>query len=358
MNYINETCQGCGKKIADGDDIVVCPECGTPQHRECYEKENKCVNEHLHSENYEWQPRHSDEPVPQKKEVEDDIVICPFCGETNNREDNVCVNCYRPLDSVNKFILGNEYKKQGGNYNYKPPFEVEKYKPEGQNNAKRDTEENEQSENFEFVYDDFAGETDGVPNKEIGAYIRFNFPSYRRKFESIKNKKPTFNIGAFLFGYIWCFFRKMYKQGIVFLTLSVCITVAFYNPIYNAYSSLTSEMQPIQEQIQQAQTDNLTQEQQDALFDRMTEILNEYSPVLIAFTACKLALNLIAALFADRLYKKKVLSAVAEITKNSENHAERFREYAFKGGTSLTMAILAYFINDILSSIVLGVFFQ
>ncbi|MGN1348511.1 MAG: RING finger protein, partial [Acutalibacteraceae bacterium] len=34
MNYNNEICNGCGRKFSEGDDIVTCPECGTPQHRE------------------------------------------------------------------------------------------------------------------------------------------------------------------------------------------------------------------------------------------------------------------------------------------------------------------------------------
>ena len=64
MKYTNEICQGCGRKFTDEDDIVTCPECGTPQHRECWLKEHKCVNEHLHGEDFEWRPKHA----PEKEE--------------------------------------------------------------------------------------------------------------------------------------------------------------------------------------------------------------------------------------------------------------------------------------------------
>ena len=31
MDYRGQHCPICGKEFCDGDDIVVCPECGTPK---------------------------------------------------------------------------------------------------------------------------------------------------------------------------------------------------------------------------------------------------------------------------------------------------------------------------------------
>ena len=36
MKYENETCPVCGEKFTADSDVVVCPDCGTPHHRECY----------------------------------------------------------------------------------------------------------------------------------------------------------------------------------------------------------------------------------------------------------------------------------------------------------------------------------
>lgn len=36
--YENQKCPVCGVAFKSGDDIVTCPECGTPHHRQCYEK--------------------------------------------------------------------------------------------------------------------------------------------------------------------------------------------------------------------------------------------------------------------------------------------------------------------------------
>mgnify|MGYP000169958290 CR=1 FL=1 len=36
--YYGCPCEGCGKPLTLQDDIVVCPDCGAPYHRTCYEK--------------------------------------------------------------------------------------------------------------------------------------------------------------------------------------------------------------------------------------------------------------------------------------------------------------------------------
>ncbi|MGN1195963.1 MAG: RING finger protein, partial [Acutalibacteraceae bacterium] len=63
MKYENLICPGCGEVFKEGDDVVVCPECGTPQHRQCYEKNGGCVNAALHEQGFVWK----DERAPEIK---------------------------------------------------------------------------------------------------------------------------------------------------------------------------------------------------------------------------------------------------------------------------------------------------
>ena len=67
MRYENNICDGCKKKFSETDDIVVCPVCGTPQHRECYEKNGECVNAALHESGFSW---HGEVTTPLSKENE------------------------------------------------------------------------------------------------------------------------------------------------------------------------------------------------------------------------------------------------------------------------------------------------
>jgi hypothetical protein len=49
MDYNNYFCPVCGEKFNEDDDVVVCPECGTPHHRKCWAENGRCVNENLHN---------------------------------------------------------------------------------------------------------------------------------------------------------------------------------------------------------------------------------------------------------------------------------------------------------------------
>ena len=52
--FTNKLCPVCEKRFGEKDDIVVCPECGTPHHRECYAKNNSCGLVTYHVEGFEW----------------------------------------------------------------------------------------------------------------------------------------------------------------------------------------------------------------------------------------------------------------------------------------------------------------
>ena len=54
LEYQGQPCMICGKVFAEGDDIVTCPECGTPYHRGCWKEVGHCVNESLHVSGGSW----------------------------------------------------------------------------------------------------------------------------------------------------------------------------------------------------------------------------------------------------------------------------------------------------------------
>ena len=52
--YYGCPCEGCGEPLTLKDDIVVCPDCGAPYHRTCYEKLGRCIHSPAHATGYEW----------------------------------------------------------------------------------------------------------------------------------------------------------------------------------------------------------------------------------------------------------------------------------------------------------------
>lgn len=61
-SYENQPCIVCGERFKAADDIVTCPECGTPYHRACWMQSGKCINQELHESGVSW--------VAQRKEKE------------------------------------------------------------------------------------------------------------------------------------------------------------------------------------------------------------------------------------------------------------------------------------------------
>lgn len=120
MDYRGQHCPICGKEFCDGDDIVVCPECGTPYHRECYKTAGHCVNEEHHGESFEWKPEtapHAEEKTPNVGQNANDdghkVVFCPVCGRENPAEEPNCLNCGARL-----------YNNQNGGKAFIPPVEL------------------------------------------------------------------------------------------------------------------------------------------------------------------------------------------------------------------------------------------
>ncbi len=354
MKYINEICAGCGSRIKEGDDIVVCPECGTPQHRECWQKERECVNVHLHGEGFEWQPKHSEEEAapPEKK------IVCPFCGHENPEGAKECENCSQPFEMYGKSILPPEAfgEGQNGRYSYKPPFEVEYKEPETEENHENGAPENQEKTAFIFNSTAYDPSVLGAETKDFAAYVRVGIGAYYRKFKRFeKGKKLSFNFAAFFLCPFWFFFRKLYKAGIVFLTLSLCLSIAFYNPISDAldfYSGIASQIS------EKTASGEMTDNDYAEITEKLEEYVGTHASSVYGYAGAILAVNLAAAFTADIIYKKKFLRDIEETENETQGTSQqRYALILRKGGVSLFAPLAAYFVMQLISSLVMKVFF-
>lgn len=55
-DFTGQECPICKKKFAENDDVVVCPACGTPHHRSCWQEHGVCANQQKHASGFEWTP--------------------------------------------------------------------------------------------------------------------------------------------------------------------------------------------------------------------------------------------------------------------------------------------------------------
>ena len=81
--YYGCPCEGCAKPLTLKDDIVVCPDCGAPYHRDCYEKLGRCIHTPAHGAGYEWKFPYQDAA----------LRTCPSCGERTLRAEAACRCC-------------------------------------------------------------------------------------------------------------------------------------------------------------------------------------------------------------------------------------------------------------------------
>ena len=88
--HTGEKCIVCGQVFTDADDVVVCPECGTPYHRACWQKNGACINLPLHESGKSWE---STKPREETRNTK----ICPDCGTGNPEDATHCSHCGKPF---------------------------------------------------------------------------------------------------------------------------------------------------------------------------------------------------------------------------------------------------------------------
>ena len=213
MNYYNQKCSRCNKVFTKGDDIVVCPVCGTPQHRECYEEDNKCINIDKHAQNYEWSPSEDTTENEKISEDSDGSVVCSNCGTKNSSDSFFCKHCSAPLNTGNDTKTGSFNFNQGTSSNGMPfgamPF----------------------SSPFDSINDE-EEIAENVKQRDAKAYVKTNDLLYSFIFKRIHDfDRSRFNFAAFLFSGGWFLYRKQYGLGII-LTLLMGICMVGYDVTY------------------------------------------------------------------------------------------------------------------------------
>lgn len=317
-NFIGAKCEYCKKIFTEEDDIVVCPECGTPYHRECYFEAGECINKELHERGGEWSQFYSDRAdfsadASENKEAggsrSDNKIRCPRCGQENPDSGLFCITCGTPL-----------IKNQEPN-----PF----------NGANRNF--NQQQFPFGNMYGNPAPQvqTVDIKNEEIAGHKSKKYAQFTKKsyayyvtnffFISKKNSKLSLNFFALLFPEYFFFYRKMYGVGAIALILSSVLKVP--GMIMFILDGLFPSIS-----LPQFFSDHI----------KAIETVNMYASVL------SLALAVILGLFANYFYFRKAKKTLDEIEGMDITEEEKDRLIDEKGGTSVLALIAGITTNVIL----------
>lgn len=315
MFFDEKICDGCAEIMHEGEDIVVCPECGTPQHRECYNKNNACVNAHLHAEGFDWREAN---PVPE--------AVAPSSAEENNSAP-VMFNTENGIPDIPL-----------------PVFNAESVVIDGKT-VSSETEFN------------------GVKIKDAVTYIQMNAGRYLKKFIKNEHKKNflSWNWGAFFFSPAWFFYRKLYKAGAIFLCLVVAATIAVapYMSIieesYTALEPMLEEFRAATEAFAESQTE-ATETAVRAIADSIVAETRKVLPYILAVDTLTFLLPCtVAAIIANNLYRKKMLEDIRIARRATSD--QNILKYSLirRGGVSLFAAFAAFMAESYLPSIIMSV---
>ena len=293
LNTEGVSCVRCHAYLFPEDDIVYCPVCGAPHHRECYNQLGHCALEEFHGTDRQYDKVKAREEeqaaaeMPNTGENAEGLITCQMCHEKYDFALNACPKCGAP-----------NIAKAGGSF-----------------------------VNFDFLggvpadYD--IG--DGITADEAKRFVAANTPRYIPKFAVLNAKnKLSWNWLAFLFPCGWMLSRKMYKNGIIAGLLTV-ISSLFYLPFMNAINNLGTTPGETQAQIMQS------------IYEHLPKMGAAVIAALLAGFVLNIAVRILSALFGDYLYKQYAISSIKTIRAESEDMDYDYRK---KGGVNIFLFLI------------------
>ncbi len=247
MDYSNHRCPVCEKVFEKDAEIVVCPICGTPHHRDCYELKMHCHFQEKHKEGFDYKTEYNKEN--QSEESTNDsqktsnsgagIVACEKCGTFNIAGNDKCSGCGEPLpENPNTYSPYDRHTQE----NSTPP-------PYG-------TQGTQNGQPFGgYSFDPMGGlkaETEvgnGVTVGETAKFVKSSSPFYTRLFHQIKVfGRSRFSFVGFLFHGGWMLYRKMYKLGTIITAIMALLIISqlyiatFYNDLLTKIAELSANV--------------------------------------------------------------------------------------------------------------------
>ena len=314
MRFENQICPVCEKKFIENDEIVVCPECGTPHHRSCYNSLGECKNKSLHKEGFSF------EPVKENQEKIDILID----DEIKNTSDviNVVNVEFNGDDAKNNEDLKSTIEELFKNINGKSTDQVL---------------------------------INNTPSSYYEAAIGKNQNYYMPRFLIMEGtqKKHLLNVCAFVFPFAWAVYRKMYKLALLVFCIYIALMGVTMAPILSNEELMTSMNNCLEEDPQFYEKILLYESGQNVTFTKtqseFIELSKKFtiSPVIAYGTLfVSLAMKVLLGLFATRLYKEKLKKNIERAKKLSLEEAQ-LKTYLKSryGVTPMFVAIIAGFIE-------------
>ena len=307
--YEGLSCPVCKKALIDQEDLVVCPKCGLPHHRDCWSSIGHCAAQEQHDTPEQWSRDKARSNsikghVPPNGDPSNS-QICPHCYTRNSDYADFCAHCGHALRTPEPQNNVSQQPPTVGEYT---PFRSASYFNENYSSSDRIGD---------FSAADYAAIT--------GNASRYYIPRFR---QSEQTGRGGWNWSAFLLGPYWLLFRKQFATGIplfVMQTVLSLVTMVLYAPVYEAST-------------------------EQAMYAAVEQIMMEpfFAPVVV-LTILLTVIRVLLGVRGNDLYKlhceRKIRSARNKTPDLSA------AELSSVGGTSVVVAILFYVLASLVTNI-------
>lgn len=320
MDYIGYKCPVCDKNFHVDDDIVVCPVCGTPHHRDCYDTLGHCFNEDKHKNGF----------IFETASDEKSILLCPKCRAENSSDSVFCNKCgerIKPEEPNGEQVTQNQTQAP-----IPPFFGMPFGNQQNQGQPTNATYSPLGTMTNETVLED------DVTAGEVAKYVKTSVPYFMRIFGNFKaTGSARFNFCGFLFSGGYLLYRKQYKPGIIFTVIMVIIMLSSsLITISDEYANVYNEM-----------LDNANISSVETIEDslKLSEALYSLPIQKIIFYASPEILRLLQYLVmfivgfkANKMYYKQCIREVKKIKETAKTAEEKETLLTTKGGINMPLA--------------------
>lgn len=320
MQYTGENCPVCGAVFTEEDDIVVCPDCGTPHHRSCYFEHGLCANAEKHGEAFAWTPSGNavaDAASPTNAQNAQKTVCCPRCGAQNASEEPVCTKCGARL------YFGAPVSAPRTPQVQLPDWSNAPYVAKGALISPDET---------------IGGNT----VRDTAQYVQASAHKYIPKFYTLEKTggKTSWNWAAFFFAPYWFFYRKLYAAGSILLVLLLAATAATATPRYMEAAGQANDAW--------VQVLDNADDSEAAFLDYQEKVAALCAlPEMLIFSGVTFGVRLFAGLFGNRLYKKRVDQQVQKLCALAPEGEGRRLLLLRQGGVSLLMCLVSILLYQV-----------
>lgn len=296
--YDGIRCPVCGEAFTDKDDIVVCPDCGAPHHRACFETNGRCAYVEKHASGEEWRR-------PSEKTIDGNAPArCPRCGTLNQPGTPYCEVCGSLLEDLRPQNDSGTAPRPGDSEGTPPVF-VMPYTP------------------FTTPLGGLhADETiEDIPVKEIAMFVGPSSYYYLPRFKamSLTKRRASWNWAAFFGNAVYFCSRRMYALGLLLIAVFLvkiipgCMLMVEYHQAILAQGLDFFENMPLRAQ---------------QLYG-LAELLD------YAYWAVSVLLGA----YANHLYQRHVLDSMKALRQKHADTAQYHAELKKRGGLRMGLAV-------------------